>query len=79
MVQYTGRPHRHHPHETDVWIFDYVAREVPLLIRMFANRLRSYRAIGYARDEVPLVCADTIDKPTVEDAEGALRHREEAT
>jgi hypothetical protein len=41
----TGRPIR---------IFDYVDRSIPMLLKMFENRLRGYRAIGYARDEAPL-------------------------
>ena len=35
-------------------IFDYVDRDVPMLLRMFEKRLRGYRAIGYARGEAPL-------------------------
>jgi hypothetical protein len=37
-----------------VRIFDYVDRDVPMLLRMFEKRLRGYRAIGYARGEAPL-------------------------
>lgn len=54
LVQYSGRLHRLHPRKTDVRIFDYVDREVPLLLRMFEKRLRTYRAIGYARGMAPL-------------------------
>ena len=54
LIQYTGRLHRLHPGKTEVSIFDYVDREVPMLLRMFERRLRGYRAIGYARDEAPL-------------------------
>jgi superfamily II DNA or RNA helicase len=49
LVQYTGRLHRLHPGKREVRIFDYVDREVPMLLRMFEKRLRGYRAIGYAR------------------------------
>lgn len=49
LVQYTGRLHRLHPGKRDIRIFDYVDREVPMLLRMFEKRLRGYRAIGYAR------------------------------
>ena len=48
LVQYTGRLHRLHPGKTEVRIFDYVDRDVPMLWRMFEKRLRGYRAIGYA-------------------------------
>lgn len=54
LVQYTGRLHRLHPGKTEVRIYDYVDREVPMLLRMFERRLRGYRAIGYARGEAPL-------------------------
>ena len=51
LIQYTGRLHRLHPRKTEVRIFDYVDRDVPMLLRMFEKRLRGYRAIGYARGE----------------------------
>ena len=54
LVQYAGRLHRLHPGKTEVRIYDYVDREVPLFQRMFEKRLRGYRAIGYARDDGPL-------------------------
>jgi superfamily II DNA or RNA helicase len=54
LVQYTGRLHRLHPGKTEVRIYDYVDREVPMLARMFDKRLRGYRAIGYARDAASL-------------------------
>jgi len=51
LVQYAGRLHRLHPGKTDVRIFDYVDRDVPMLLRMFEKRLRGYRAIGYSEGE----------------------------
>jgi superfamily II DNA or RNA helicase len=51
LAQYTGRLHRLHPGKTDVRIYDYVDRDVPMLMRMFERRLRAYRAIGYERGE----------------------------
>ena len=50
LVQYAGRLHRLHPGKTEVRIYDYVDRDVPMLARMFKKRLRGYRAIGYDRD-----------------------------
>jgi len=79
LIQYTGRLHRLHPNKTEVRIFDYVDREVPMLMRMFERRLRTYRAIGYARGEAPLGYTEAIDEPTVEYDEETLRHFEEAT
>ncbi len=51
LVQYTGRLHRLHPGKTEVRIYDYVDKDVPMLFKMFKKRLRGYRAIGYAPDE----------------------------
>ncbi|MEO6775400.1 MAG: DEAD/DEAH box helicase family protein [Kofleriaceae bacterium] len=53
LVQYAGRLHRLHPGKTDVRIYDYVDRNVPMLDRMFAKRLRGYRAIGYTQTDEP--------------------------
>ena len=49
LIQYAGRLHRLQPGKTEVRIFDYVDREVPVLSRMFEKRLRGYQAIGYVR------------------------------
>jgi superfamily II DNA or RNA helicase len=62
LVQYAGRLHRLHPAKTEVRIYDYVDREVPLFLRMFEKRLRGYRAIGYTRNDGPL-----NDEPPVND------------
>ena len=77
LVQYTGRLHRLHPGKREVRIFDYVDREVPMLLRMFEKRLRGYRAIGYARGEAPLGFAEPTEELTIEYDEEALRHFEE--
>ena len=60
LVQYTGRLHRPHPGKTDVRIFDYVDRTVPMLLKMFERRLRAYRAIGYGQEEA---AADSVASP----------------
>ena len=52
LVQYTGRLHRPHPRKTNIQIFDYVDRAVPMLLKMFERRLRAYRAIGYVQEEM---------------------------
>ncbi len=51
LIQYSGRLHRLYAGKTEVRIYDYVDREVPMLLRMFEKRLRGYRAMGYARKE----------------------------
>jgi len=76
LIQYSGRLHRHHPAKSEVRIYDYVDREVPMLLRMFEKRLRTYRAIGYARGEAPLGFAEPSRELTVEYDEEALRHFE---
>jgi hypothetical protein len=78
LIQYTGRLHRLHPRKAEVRIFDYVDREVPMLLRMFEKRLRTYRAIGYARGEAPLGFKEK-DELVVEYDEEALRHFAEVT
>ncbi|MFI5395674.1 MAG: TOTE conflict system archaeo-eukaryotic primase domain-containing protein [Candidatus Binatia bacterium] len=73
LVQYAGRLHRLHPGKQEVRIFDYVDREVPMLARMFARRLRGYRAIGYEHGELPCRYEQPGNEPVIEwDAE-ALR------
>lgn len=52
LIQYAGRLHRLHPDKTEVRIYDYVDRDVPMLARMFERRLRGYRAIGYSTENV---------------------------
>ena len=66
LVQYTGRLHRLHPGKEEVQIYDYVDRDVPMLLRMFEKRLRGYRAIGYARGEAPLGFAEPREELVVE-------------
>lgn len=44
-----------HPKKKEARIYDYVDRQVPLLVRMFEKRLRGYRAIGYSSDNAPLI------------------------
>jgi len=73
LVQYTGRLHRLHPKKKEVRIFDYVDVDVPVLRRMFEKRLRTYRAVGYARGEAPLGYPEPLDEPIVEYDEEALR------
>lgn len=77
LIQYTGRLHRLHPAKTEVRIFDYVDRDVPMLLRMFEKRLRGYRAIGYARGEAPLGYAEPGDEVVVEYDEDVLRSLKE--
>ncbi len=51
IVQYTGRLNRLHPRKTEVQIYDYVDRHVPVLARMYERRLKGYRSIGCQVEE----------------------------
>jgi superfamily II DNA or RNA helicase len=73
LIQYTGRLHRLHPRKSEVRIFDYVDRDVPMLLRMFEKRLRGYRAIGYAKGEAPLGYGERGDEVVVEYDEDILQ------
>ena len=48
LVQYAGRLHRQCRGKSEVRIYDYVDRQVPMLARMFERRMKGYRAMGYA-------------------------------
>jgi hypothetical protein len=50
LIQHAGRFHRLHPEKTEVRIYDYFDRDVPMLARMFEKRLHGYRAIGYSTE-----------------------------
>ncbi len=69
LIQYTGRLHRLRPGKREVRIFDYVDHAVPMLVRMFAKRLRGYRSIGYARGEAPLGYAEPKELTIEDDAD----------
>jgi superfamily II DNA or RNA helicase len=47
LIQYAGRLQRQHRSKTQVRIFDYVDRQVPMLARMFDKRIKGYRLMGY--------------------------------
>lgn len=47
LAQYAGRLHRTHHTKKEVWIYDYVDSNVPMLLRMSEKRMGGYRAIGY--------------------------------
>ena len=62
----SGRPARSDGTPPAVRIFDYVDRDVPMLLRMFQRRLRGYRAIGYASGERPVGDRGISDELIVE-------------
>src|SRR6202011_5556071 len=61
LIQYSGRLHRHHAAKTAVRIYDYVDREVPMLLRMFEKRIATYRPMGYARGEAPFGFTEPLE------------------
>lgn len=74
LVQYTGRLYRLHPGKTEVRIYDYVDKAVPVLFKMFKKRLRGYRAIGYTPDGTQLEYGDISENSMAELDEEAV-HR----
>lgn len=50
VVQYAGRLHGAYAGKRDIQIYDYVDAEVPVLRRMYAKRLRTYKEMGYVCD-----------------------------
>lgn len=50
LVQYAGRLHRQSHGKSEVRIYDYVDRHVPMLARMFERRMKGYRAMSYASE-----------------------------
>ena len=47
MVQYVGRLHRSYKNKKDVQVYDYVDHNVPVLLRMFEKRFKTYKMMGY--------------------------------
>lgn len=74
LVQYAGRLQRLHPGKTEVRIYDYVDREVPMLARMFQKRVRGYRAIGYGHGATP-VSHEAVEEDGGGSIRGAVRSR----
>ena len=51
LQQYVGRLHRARAGKREVRVYDYIDRQVPVLMRMLAKRLKGYRAMGYVTDD----------------------------
>ncbi|NQS90553.1 DEAD/DEAH box helicase family protein [Patescibacteria group bacterium] len=47
VVQYAGRLHRSYRGKEEIHIYDYVDEKVPVLLRMYRKRTKTYRTIGY--------------------------------
>ena len=51
IVQYAGRLHRLHEGKRDVEVHDYVDSYCAMTLKMYRNRLRAYRDMGYSVEE----------------------------
>ena len=47
LAQYCGRLHRNFAGKEEVIIYDYVDFRVPIFDRMYQNRLKGYKQLGY--------------------------------
>lgn len=47
LQQYVGRLHRTYTGKKDLYVFDYVDQNIPMLQRMLTKRKKGYRAMGY--------------------------------
>lgn len=48
LAQYCGRLHRNFAGKNEVQIYDYVDFRIPVFDRMYQNRLKGYRQLGYS-------------------------------
>ena len=48
LTQYAGRLHREFHGKEEVTIYDYVDKNVPVLMKMYGKRLKGYTALGYS-------------------------------
>jgi len=61
LAQYAGRLNRLHIAKREVWIYDYVDANEPMLVKMAAKREAGYRSLGYTS----VAMADLDLKPTL--------------
>lgn len=75
LVQYAGRLHRLHSSKTEVRIYDYVDRQVPMLSRMFEKRMKGYQAMGYRAE--PYAVSEPPGEYTLDRDDGDNLFRDE--
>ena len=63
LQQYVGRLHRIHDGKTVVQVYDYVDRNVPVLLKMSEKRLKKCPAIGYRVEKIGEI--ENADKASV--------------
>jgi superfamily II DNA or RNA helicase len=54
VVQYVGRTLRSYQGKENAWVYDYLDAKVPILSRMHARRLKTYKALGFSPREAAL-------------------------
>ena len=47
VVQYAGRLHRSYRGKEEIRIYDYVDKEIPVLLGMYRKRTKTYKTLGY--------------------------------
>jgi superfamily II DNA or RNA helicase len=47
MIQYAGRLHRLSTNKTDVQIIDFVDSYIAMCLKMYRNRVKAYKKMGY--------------------------------
>jgi superfamily II DNA or RNA helicase len=47
LQNYAGRLHRKYHKKKEVRIYDYLDTEVPVLLRMYRRRLKTYKSMGH--------------------------------
>lgn len=47
VVQYAGRLHRSYHGKEEIRIYDYVDKEIPVLLGMYRKRTKAYKTLGY--------------------------------
>lgn len=57
LIQYAGRPHRTNKNKESVMIYDYLDSFSAVTYKMYKNRLKTYREMGY-EIEKPYTCAN---------------------
>ena len=62
-TRFSHRLQRRRAGKSEVIVYDYVDRQVPMLVRMFARRLKTYTALGYKVD-MPIASIGAGPSPT---------------
>ncbi|MEI8346316.1 MAG: hypothetical protein WCG27_02535 [Pseudomonadota bacterium] len=52
IIQYAGRLHRKSEEKKDVLIHDYLDGNLPLTLKMYRNRQKTYKNMGYTLIEI---------------------------